>query len=93
MSTGFYPHLQPSPTVSTIGLLMIGFHAFGMIRVTFKRANAKIPIIHIPPLGHRPPKFHPTLSFCITGIPEDGSNRDSPSQLLVHTSTHEIGNA
>jgi hypothetical protein len=64
---------------------MIGFHAFGMIRVTFKRANAKIPIIHIPPLGHRPPKSLPTLSFCITGIPEDGSNRDTPSQRPAHT--------
>jgi hypothetical protein len=87
------PHLEPSPTVSTIGLLMIGFHAFGMIRVTFKRANAKIPIIHIPPLGHYPPLSHPTLSFYITGIPEGGSNRESPPQLLVQTSTHESGNA
>jgi hypothetical protein len=72
---------------------MIGFHAFGVIRVTFKRANAKIPIIDIPPLGHRPPLSHPTLSFCITGIPEDGSNRDNSCQLLVHTPTHEFGNA
>jgi hypothetical protein len=44
---------------------MIGCHAFGVIRVTFKRANAKIPIIHIPSLGHRPPKSHPTLSFVL----------------------------
>lgn len=44
---------------------MIGFHAFGVIRVTFKRANAKIPIIHIPPLGHCPPISHPTLSFVL----------------------------
>jgi len=41
---------------------MIEEHAFGVIRVTFKRANAKTPIIDIPALGYRPPKFYPTLS-------------------------------
>ena len=40
---------------------MIKEYAFGVIRVTFKRANAKTPIIDIPALGYRPPKYYPTL--------------------------------
>jgi len=72
---------------------VVGRHAFGVIRVTFKRANAKIPIIHIPSLGHRPPKSHSTLSSVFQVIPEGGSNRDSSSQLPTHTPTQEFGNA